>query len=1033
MLGPLLLERSGVEVTPTSALQRRLVTMLAVRAPERVPVDQLVDAAWPTQSIPRRPRENLHTHVSRLRRIVGSAIETTSNGYRLDTSEIWLDLAALDDATVDGITNLDDPELLGRLDRALELWRGPSLHDIADIDAGRADAARLDELRLSVVEARFETMTAHGRGAAIAHELDAHTRQHPYRERPHGLLMTVYNGLGRQADALRTFTRLRSTLVDELGIEPSPELRTLHHDLLVQQMPTLPGPSRNIARPSTTTAVPTAVTAMIGRIDDLERLDQLQHRSRLISIVGPGGVGKTRFAIEAANRWEAPQRDGADGNATAQGRDDADDPTAVWVDLTAATDAADVVELVGNAVGARRDPTQSMFEAIVGEMAHAPTLLVIDNCERVVEAVAEFVEGVLAIVPRCRVMTTSRSPLDLAGEQLIRLSPLSVDTPMSNDGVPGGGADRVGDDGASPHAPAVQLFLDRAGAAAADLNDDDETIELVAAICRSVDGLPLGIELAAAQLRTLSLAELERRIDHEIAVIDLSRRRSADRHRSIRTTLEWTYRTLPPDHQQLFCALSVFTGSFEPAAVAAVTNPSRKASNRAGHPTEDLRALADLSLLSVERVGGPTRYRLLSTARAFGLDVLKRHNAEASHISRLDGWIRQLADDCGQQLRGPVEGEAVLRIDAEMDNLRAAHRRATNKGDVDTALGMCCSLGEFTVHHLREDLLEWTFSAAAMPSAQEHALFGEALAITALGATNRGDLHDASDRAHEALRRSHPVSVAATQAHHALALVALYSGALDEAIDASTQLRQIATALDDPLGCQRACLVSALACLYRGDLRASRSWAERSQEHAQMTGAPSARAWALYALAEVEARTDSQRAAQLLEHAIAEGESAHNPVVIGVARISLSALSSPSIALDPVLQGSGSKDGGAVELATFHQLIRRWQVVGDPIHLWATFERLPHALHRASLHVEAAVLIGALMSSRTARARLDPVGTPFEALTEELVEALGERPFGEHTRLGSTMSQADVVDLALAATRLDSGEAPDRARPRGSD
>lgn len=975
VLGPLVLQRDGRLLTPASSLQRRILCLLACRAPSQVSVDHLIDVSWPHGALPKEPEQNLQTHISRIRRLCGArpgeagAIETRPGGYRLAVEELSVDVIELAELTAPGLGPAEDASTLERLTRALALWRGDSLVDIADTDLGRGEAARLDELRLSITEARFECLLATGAQAELVHDVEAFTLEHPYRERTHAVLMQALHDLGRQADALAAYQRLRTRLVEDLGIEPSPELRALEADILGQRLavriPAAP-PDRS---PSAASGPPAPVTPLVGRDDALARAEAAVARSRLVTIVGSGGVGKTRLAMELGQR---------------RSHHGPDPRSVVWCDLTAATDGPDLTELVARALGARRQPDETARAATIRAAARDEPFLILDNCEQVIEPSAALVAELLAASGGVRVLATSRGPLDIAGEDLVRLEPLRYE-PLEGEG-------------SSRLPPAAALFLARSAATGTELDASDTTLDQVVRVCRAVDGLPLGVELAAAQLRNMTLRQLADRMGQELGPLDVARRRGPVRHRSVRSTLEWSYHLLDTADRRLLAAISIFSGSFGPTAAARISRAgdARSVSDR-------LSMLSDLSLLSVEPTENEMRFRLLETTRSFGRELLVRDGVEAALSARHREWVRDLLDAHATALRGPEEEGAARSISLETDNVRAAVGRAATDGDAGAALAICCSLDEFAFQRLRDDVYGWTERALAIEGADDHGLFGRALATLALGLTSRGDLLRAEACARQALGAAPQDEIAAVAAHHALALAALYTGELPGALAAATTQLEVAESADDDVNAQGACMIAALASAYGGDRPAALDWAERSIGFADRSGAPSTRAWAAYCLGEVLGTADTERAAALFEQAITIGETVDNLFVMGVAEVSLTTLR------------AAAGDPGAA-LRTFDQLIRRWVGRNDWTHQWTTLQNVAPLLTRSGSPAEAAVLVGALTANVAARPLFGDAADRISHLEGELADQLGAAAFQRHRARGAALSPREIVAFVLSLT-----------------
>jgi predicted ATPase/DNA-binding SARP family transcriptional activator len=510
--------------------QRALLGYLLLRANEVVAQDRLVDALW-GESPPASAVTALHGYVSRLRRALGAGrLETRPPGYVLRVAAGELDVHRF-------------RELLAqdRYDEALALWRGPPLDDLAFEDFAQSEIARLEELRLSALEQRFERVLADGRHADVVGELAAAVRAHPLRERLAEQLMLALYRSGRQADALAAYRDARARLVEELGLEPGEALRELERRILAHDPGLVPGP-----RPRT--ELPGSLTSFVGRRRELEQVRALVTRPgvRLLTLTGAGGTGKTRLALEAAR---AVAGDFADG--------------ARFVPLAAVADPALVPQAIAQVLGVQPSRGQPIEDAVRAFVGDRELLLVLDNLEHLLEA-TPFATDLLAAAPGLTILATSRTHLNLYGETEYAVPPLSA------------------------REDAVALFGDRAAA----VRGDFAVTGVVEEICARLDGLPLAIELAAAHIRTLEPAEILARLDRRLELLTGGPRDVHARQQTLRDTLLWSYELLEPADQRLFARLSVFAGGWTAAAAAAVCGPGR-----------GLQSLADKNLVVREADG----------------------------------------------------------------------------------------------------------------------------------------------------------------------------------------------------------------------------------------------------------------------------------------------------------------------------------------------------------------------------------------------------------------------------------------------
>ena len=418
---------------------------------------------------------------------------------------------------------------------ALELWRGEPFAGMSVDGVLRTEAARLEELHMNVLEARVESDLELGKDAELIDELEALIARHPFRERLWRLLMVALYRAGRQADALAAYHRARAALAEELGIEPGVDLQALEAAILRQDVP---APS---AVPTHAAAgLPTPLTGFVGRGRELDEIHDLLARSRLVTLVGVGGVGKTRLALESARRAATDMVDDV-----------------VVVDLVPVSEPGLVRAHVASALGVRELPGTPLDVALRDVLRGGDVLLVLDNCEHVREAAAQVAHDVLEAAPDLRILATSREILDVPGEAAYPVPPM---------GVPDAGddADRVRE------SEAVRLLVDRATLSRHGLTLDAAAYETAARICRELDGLPLAIELAAARAKVLSLDEIAGRLRDRFRFLVSERRLTAARHRTLREAMDWSYELLEPDERELLAKLSVFPGGATLRSIAAV-------------------------------------------------------------------------------------------------------------------------------------------------------------------------------------------------------------------------------------------------------------------------------------------------------------------------------------------------------------------------------------------------------------------------------------------------------------------------------
>jgi predicted ATPase/DNA-binding SARP family transcriptional activator len=665
--------------------ERELLTLLALSAGRVVPVAVLVDALW-GEALPVNPGNALQVRVSKLRRALAAAgapsavVVTRPPGYLLDLDRDRVDaLRFSDQVTAARAEAATDPAAAAhRYRRALASWRGPAVAEFADAAWARGEAARLTELHLTAREELIDLELAAGRHTEVLGELEEFTAAHPLRERLHARLMLALYRAGRQADALTAYQRARAVLDAELGLEPGAELRELQEAIL-QQRPDLQAPARAATEsiPAVTAPVqppppparrlPPRLTSFLGREADVDRVGALLQAARLVTVTGPGGVGKTSLALEAARA--AIERFG-DGVA--------------FVRLAGVTDPAQVPSATLAALEIRDVATATAEDQLLGHLRDRAVLLLLDNCEHLADACALLAERLLESCPDVRLLATSREPLAARGEVQYAIDPLPLP-------AAGGAAAQL------TGSAAAQLFLDRACGALPDFAVRDEAdAAAVAAICRHLDGMPLALELAAARVAALPVGELAARMGDRFTLLTTGPRTAETRQRTLRATVDWSYQLLTDRERVLLRRLSVFRGSWTLEAMQAVA---------AGAPLDPpgtvdlLGRLVDRSLVVVDRTVGDRdagpRYHLLETIREYAAERLAEAGETDAVCRAHVGHLTDLAERAEAELRGDGQARWLPRLAAERDDIDAALAWCTAHADTepDAGLRLVGSLG----------------------------------------------------------------------------------------------------------------------------------------------------------------------------------------------------------------------------------------------------------------------------------------------------------------------------------------------------
>ncbi|MFI8767871.1 ATP-binding protein [Streptomyces sp. NPDC053792] len=645
LLGPLTVtDTTGAPVPAVGGPKvRALLARLLLDAGRTVPVERLVDGLYGEEP-PAGAQGALQAQVSRLRRALppGVAVEFSPAGYRLTVGDPAgaVDVLRFEALAREGArarAAADPARAAGLLREALGLWRGPALAGVRDAPFAAGQAARLDALRLDAAEEwAAAVLAAGGDLSEVVRELTGAAREQPMRERLRGLQMRALGAAGRQAEALAVYEEVRAALAEELGADPSPELSAVHLELL---RGAVRAPER------TSPPLPAPLTDFVGRAREREDLASLVAAARLVTLVGPGGAGKTRLALEVGAGLPGEVRfvdlgavAGAPGaGAVAPGGAGAEAPR---TRARTGDSSGEVAEAFAAALGVRG--AARLETALAGR----PVLLIVDNCEHVVGETAVLVRRLLAACPGLRALTTSREALGITGESLLPLGALAPDA-------------------------AEELFVRRAAAVRPGFTGHARVAEL----CAGLDGLPLAVELAAARLRTLSVEELADGLGARFELLSRGDRTAPERHRTLRAVVEWSWSLLEPGERELAARFSVFRGGATAEAVARVC----------GAGAGPLASLVEKSLVEVRDDG---RYRMLETIRAFAAERLPDADpALAAHHA----YYRDLAVAADPELRGAGQLEWLARLDAEDANLRAALRRGT----ADDGLRMVAALSPY--------------------------------------------------------------------------------------------------------------------------------------------------------------------------------------------------------------------------------------------------------------------------------------------------------------------------------------------------
>jgi predicted ATPase/DNA-binding SARP family transcriptional activator len=950
ILGPLEVTRDGVPVAIGGPKPRALLAALLLRPGAVVSTDRLVVAVWGGDP-PGDPVGALRAYVSRLRSVLQplgaqERLRYRAPGYQLAVADDELDAAQFVQLVAQAREHAgaaDHDRAASLFDAALELWRGDPLgeFDAAHLDAD-AELARLTDLRLVATEERAEALLQLGRGREVVTELEALVRCFPVRERLAVLLMRSLYGSGRQADALNVYRQLRRMLVEELGVEPSEPTRAIHRQLLTQE-PTLTSP-----RSGPPTNLPRRGTSFVGRDQEISRIAAALRGGPLVTLTGVGGVGKSRLAVQVAGRERARFPDG------------------VWLcELAPVADGGAVSHAVAAALRVQQRHGLTIDQTMIEYLRGRTLLLVVDNCEHVLDQASRLLDRVVAHCPGVAVLATSREALGIEGEQVWPVPPLSA-------------------------TDASVLFVQRAQAIRPDFEPDRDTGSSVAEICRRLDGLPLAIELAAARMRVMTAAEVAERLD-DGRLLARGERAGQARHQSLAAAIDWSYQLLDEHEQQLFARLSVFAGGADLAAVHAVcADPGSTEADT----LDVLTALVDKSM--VVAASGPvgTRYRVLETLRVYGRDrlpagpALSRRHAE-HYVA--------VAEQAARGVQGPDERFWAERTLPDADNLRAAFDRAIADRDADLAMRLVSSLPEVLQARLGYEAAGWAERALEL-TPESHPLFVAGVGVAARGAWVLGDFARARDLASRSGRRApgrgtarsgYPADVAAD--------VALYEGDVDAALGYYAEQVMIARRDADPIRLVWTLYYVAICHAALRTPQLGLPAAEESLRVARATANPTAESMARYALGLVLKKADPPRALALLDEAADLAASVRNSWWEGIAL--MEAAATRGVHGDP-----------AVAARAFLDVIDQWDRVGDRTQQWLNLRYVVRLLVR----------IGAEQDAVTLHHYLLAAGRPSSldaSRAGRLLDGPGGERFGAAAAGGASMSAAEAVQFAHSCLR----------------
>jgi predicted ATPase/DNA-binding SARP family transcriptional activator len=1024
VLGSLELQVDGQVVPLTSPKLRMLLSALVIDANVVVSTDRLIQILWGDEP-PAAALRSLHTHIYRLRTLLepgceraeaGALLVTRTPGYVLQLEPLQSDASYFEKLVHQARAHTcdDDPAAAAStLDLALGIWRGPAFAEFAFDDFARPEAVRLEELRVAAIEQRVDANLALGRHAELIGDLEVSVAAFPLRERLRAQLMVALYRSGRQVEALRAFQNFRRYLGDELGLEPSKALHDLEDAIvlqksaleldvfpangnaglvdsehLIRRVAPRPAAAVQVAQPALdsdrwpsrpsvapTGNLPRQVTTFVGRRHEIDIVGALVQEHPLVSLTGPGGVGKTRLALEVAAEVAVKFPDG------------------VWI--CALAPAADGVwETLAAGLDLRPAPKRGWDDIVCEYLALKRALLVFDNCEHLVDEAASVVS---ALTQRCRgvaILATSRECLALSGERIVAVSPLEV--PEVN---------------AAPEAVAQteagRLFCDRAHDAHNNFVLTDRNAAATGQLCRRLDGIPLAIELAAARVRSLPLEDVVARLDQRFELLTQGSRAAPQRHQTLRNTIDWSYDLLTDPERSALNRLAVFAGGCDLAACEAVVASSDL---KAADTADVISKLVDKSLVLLEHHDNGTRFRLLETIRQYAQERLETSGETAAVRRRHLEYFVALAETARPHLRRHDQLSWARKLERDIDNFRAALDYAVEERLAKHALRLVEPLA---VPGLRIGwaAFDWAKIAHRIPDAATHAQFPTVVAIAAVGTVFSGYLEHAATLVTTAAAAQHVRDENSPHAHTADELgqllaaevtVALYRGDLDHAAHQAETYIEIARGEGDPF--HLACALTMYGSVLTSDRTRAAVAEEEAVRVARDAHITSALLYALLALSSC-LPPDDDRAFALIDEIVDVGTALGDRNAVAIAISTRGAIAALHQDWQGALRASVAAAAQYLDGGQSHALVAALQVA------FVALAAIGHS-------EPAAIMIGLVDEHFGRRMGPDDLRALMTDADAALLDALGASRLAELKDQGATLSFPDAADYLQAQANL---------------